>query len=377
MDAPRTAPLVCRAIENPALVPHLSPDELEQLLVEGRATDLLAKVHHRILRAGLTDAVPQRFLRHSESAWLIAQAQHEALSHELHQLAGTLAPLGVTPVLLKGAAYVKLGLQAAGGRTFSDIDLLVPRQALPPVESALMLAGWVSASRDAYDQRYYREWMHEIPPMQHIRRATMLDLHHAITPSTSRIRADSDRMLSESRATGNDTAWATLCPCDLVLHSATHLFLESEPVRGLRDLVDLRDLLVEFIDGDQDFIPGLIARARETGLTRPLFYAFRYLDRLLGYIPACEAAARTRDWGPGAPTLAIIDACMFRMLKPAVRPHLDAGHGLAAFCIYVRGHWLRMPLHLLLPHLLRKALMNRNESDKEADNRAGQPARGH
>lgn len=377
MSSSNAVPLVCRAIARPAIVPTLQPDGLEQLLVEGRATDLLAKVHHGLLRHGLTDVVPERFLRHSESAWLIARAQHEALRHELHQLTEVLAPTGVKPVLLKGAAYVKLDLDAAGGRTFSDIDLLVPRAALPQIESALMLAGWASASRDEYDQRYYREWMHEIPPMQHIRRATTLDIHHAITPSTSRIRADSSRMLADARSIDNDPAWATLAPCDLVLHSATHLFLESEPVRGLRDLADLHDLMSQFIQRQPDFMSELTARACEVGLQRPLYYAFRYLDRLFDFAPAHEAAARTRDWGPDALACVVMDACLSRMLKPAVVPHVDAGRSLAAFCIYVRGHWLRMPVRLLLPHLLRKAFMNRKKHDKEADNQVGQPARGH
>jgi hypothetical protein len=29
-----------------------------------------------------------------------------------------------------------------------------------------MLAGWAATHHDAYDQRYYRQWMHELPPMQ-------------------------------------------------------------------------------------------------------------------------------------------------------------------------------------------------------------------
>jgi len=56
----------------------------------------------------------------------------------------------------------------------------------------LMLEGWVSGHRSAYDQRYYRKWMHEIPPMTHIRRQTVLDLHHNILPETARLRTRAD-----------------------------------------------------------------------------------------------------------------------------------------------------------------------------------------
>jgi len=33
--------------------------------------------------------------------------------------------------------------------------------------------------------------------------------------------------------------------------------------------------------------------------------------------------------------------------------------------LYIRSHYLRMPLYLLLPHLLRKAWMRRGDGDPE------------
>ena len=37
-----------------------------------------------------------------------------------------------------------------------------PRQDLERVEQALRTAGWQSSDRSPHDDRYYREWMHEI-----------------------------------------------------------------------------------------------------------------------------------------------------------------------------------------------------------------------
>jgi len=37
----------------------------------------------------------------------------------------------------------------------------VSKTQIGAAEAALMLDGWVSGQRSAYDQRYYREWMHE------------------------------------------------------------------------------------------------------------------------------------------------------------------------------------------------------------------------
>ncbi|RXL80730.1 hypothetical protein EO238_31730, partial [Citrobacter sp. AAK_AS5] len=80
-------------------------------------------------------------------------------------------------VVLKGAAYAMARLPVADGRIFGDVDILVPHETLADVESALMLAGWASIHRDPYDQRYYRMWMHEIPPMRHLHRGTVIDVH--------------------------------------------------------------------------------------------------------------------------------------------------------------------------------------------------------
>jgi hypothetical protein len=111
--------------------------------------------------------------------------------------------------VLKGAAYVAAGLPAAAGRLFNDIDLLVPREQLPQAESALMLAGWHASGLSEYDKRYYRRWMHEIPPLQHVQRDTVIDLHHAILPETARYHPDTARL--RSRAVAVEGCRASRC----------------------------------------------------------------------------------------------------------------------------------------------------------------------
>ena len=57
-----------------------------------------------------------------------------------------------------------------------------------------MLGGWATTHHDPYDQRYYRRWMHELPPMLHIRRMTLLDVHHAIVPATADLKPSSEAL---------------------------------------------------------------------------------------------------------------------------------------------------------------------------------------
>ena len=53
------------------------------------------------------------------------------------------------------------------GRRVADIDLLVSELDLSAAEAMLKCRGWDFSILDPYDERFYREWMHELPPMIH------------------------------------------------------------------------------------------------------------------------------------------------------------------------------------------------------------------
>lgn len=355
--------LLDSVLQSPAHASALSLPEWETVILQARTSRLIGRLAHELLSAGLAEAVPAQVWRHLASADQLVKEQHRSLDYELEMLRDTLRALDIPVVLLKGGAYVLRGLNAGHGRTFSDIDILVPQSHLAQVEAALMLEGWVSEHRDAYDQRYYRQWMHEIPPMTHIRRGTTLDVHHALTPSTSRIRADSARMLESAQHVPGYEPFMTLSPADLVLHSATHLFLESELHSGLRDLFDLAALFADFRRGDPNFDRVVAKRALEVGLERTLFYAVRYLNRLLGLEFEPGVLALIKSKGPAWPLLPLMDALFRRALAPRHESCADTLTPLALFLLYVRGHWLRMPLPLLLWHLSRKAIVTRLEKN--------------
>ena len=183
-------------------------------------------------------------------------------------------------MLLKGAAYIKGGFEPAQGRLLSDIDIMVPKEQLPQAEKALYSKGWFPTKLDAYDQRYYREWMHELPPMQHLARGTTLDVHHTILPPTAMLKPDVDKLWASVCEVENTKGVFVLSPVDMVLHSATHLFHDGELEHGLRDLVDI-DALIRQFSGQGQFFQALVARADELHLGRPLFYALKYCKALL------------------------------------------------------------------------------------------------
>jgi len=347
--------LLISVLKNPARVRQLNAKNWDVLIRQARHANLLGRLYQVLEKSGELPAIPERPRNHLYSGSVMADRQHLSIKYEAGLLRETLSHRGIPLILLKGAAYVLAGLPAARGRVFADIDILVPHAELGAAESALMLAGWVSTVRDAYDQRYYRQWMHELPAMQHMFRGTALDVHHTILPPTSRLKPDPVLLLDASIEVPGMPGVRTLCPCDMVLHSATHLFHEGEPDNLLRDLTDL-DALLRYFSARDEFWGSLTDRARQLQLGEPLRLALRYTSRLLDTpVPPCimqeTHASETRGIRQQ-----LLDAIYLRVLLPQHQTTADALSPAARKLLYIRSHWLRMPPHLLAYHLGHKAL---------------------
>jgi hypothetical protein len=215
----------------------------------------------------------------------------------------------------------------------------------------LRLHGWHGTQHDAYDQRYYRAWMHEIPPVTHISRGSTLDVHHNILPLTARLKPQASDLFAALHPIPGYQNLYRLGDADLILHSATHLFHEGEWAHGLRDLVDL-DALLRHFACKPGFWQSLHARADTLDLRKPLQYALHCTQALLK-TPIRENRLPALP-GKRVNTFAYP---LFMHGFASAHPDLMApGARLALFALYIRSHWLRMPMHLLLPHLLHKAL---------------------
>jgi len=351
--------LLLLPLRTPERVGELKPGQWDLLLRQGRRADVLARVAARLDETDRWSAVPAEVARHLRSMQLLALRQHEELRHETEQLRQLFRRHGLPLVLLKGAAYVLQDLRVGEGRMVSDIDILVPRERLAEAESALMMHGWVSTNHNAYDQRYYRTWMHELPPMRHLHRGTVLDVHHALVPPSGRLRADASAVLADVRPVAGHEGVYTLSPTDMVLHSAAHLYAEGELELGCRGLLDIELLLTQF-GADPAFWPALTERACMLQWERPLAQALVYVDELL----RTPLPAPTLDWARRvhrAPAQAwragLLDAMYRRALRPDHPSLSDRWTALARAGLYVRGHWLRMPPWLLAGHLARKSWM--------------------
>ena len=345
-----------RALRHPAGLLTLSLADWDLLVRQARRAGILARLAARLDAAGLLDAVPAAPHRHLAGERLLAEKHRRDVRSEVRYIAEALSPTGVPVILLKGAAYVLADLPPASGRLFSDIDILVPKPALATVEQALHRQGWAGGRMDPYDERYYRRWMHQIPPLTNRLRETTLDVHHTIVPETVRLDLRADALFAAARPVVGERGVMTLAPTDMILHSAIHLLNEGEYARGLRDLDDVAGLL-DYFGRDAAFWPALLDRAVALDLRRPLYYALRYAALLLeAPVPAAiRDSAQLRP--PGGTLRALMDALFERALRPDHASCRDGFSATALWMLYVRSHHLRMPAHLLIPHLLRKAYM--------------------
>jgi len=350
--------LLVRALRRPQTVADLCLTDWDLLVRQARASNLLARLQALVEQHGLGSRLPVQPAAHLASTGVLAEKQRRSVRLEVERLQRVLGRAHVPMMLLKGSAYELSRLPPARGRLYSDVDILVPRHLLAQAEKALLLDGWHTTHHDAYEQRYYREWMHELPPLQHIRRQSNLDVHHTIVPPTAKPRPSMEKFwASAQRLEGPQAVYVPSSP-DLVLHSAVHLFHDGELEQGLRDLVDL-DLLLRHFGVEPRFWIQLTARAAEMDLARPLFYALRYTQRILETPVPADAFAALRSFAPGAGLRVVMDGLFLRGLAPLHPSCADWLTPAARWLLYVRSHYLRMPVHLLLPHLLRKAWMRR------------------
>ena len=340
----------------PGQYPSLGHRDWESLLGQARQTRLISRLASHIADQGGLSGVPDGPRPHLEAGLRLADRQQHEVRWEVDCIARALRHLNTPVVLLKGSAYLMAKLPAARGRLFSDIDIMVPRESLDRVESALFAAGWISEERDPYNQRYYREWMHEIPPLRHVQRNTYIDLHHTITPPTSRFNVDGAQLLDKAIPLPGYTGLQTLAPTDMVLHSAVHLFAEGEFSHGLRDLLDMNDLLKHF-EVQPSFWTDLLERSQALRLQIPLFHALFHLKRLFGTSPPAHLEQEIAGLGPNALSRGFMAWALGLALRPIYPACNTRWTALARWMLYIRSHALRMPLHLVIPHLVRKAWM--------------------
>ena len=340
-------------LKNPEIINDLQESEWDVLIRFARNAKMLASLSSIVDRLADAGDVPRPvsevLLGDSvRTHYLQLQARRE-----IYELSKAFNGANYPVILLKGAAYIAREFDFAEGRRISDVDLLVAKEHLFDAERRLKRAGYgQQEALSEYDEAYYREWMHEIPPLQHAARSLEIDLHHTIAPPTSRISINS-AMLFEDLQPLKESGFYTLSAENMYLHSAVHLFFAEELRGGIRDLYDLWQMSELFASQQADFWDALIARAELQNMQRPLYYALLASQLIFRQQLPTSVQQFMHRSRPGLITKALMRRFILRVLAPVSTG--DLGGSFAQWALFVRSHWLRMPPVMLLKHLLFKS----------------------
>jgi hypothetical protein len=361
----KDAGILVAALRDPVSVLALDGRGWTALLTIARAEQLIGTLAVRLRTLELPEAIAHLL----DDARTNAEYQRRTALWEADCARRALAQYDGKVALMKGTAYFAAGLKAGEGRHIGDLDIMVAADGLAQVERMLLdKGGWEWVKEDAYDDAYYRDHMHELPPMIHKERDRMIDVHHTILPQTARPKPDAAAMLAYAvplslaggvRGGTNEVSecqsgppaappasgrgdLSIFAPADMVCHCAAHLIADGDLSGGLRNLWDMHCLLTEFAEQHADFWGALDVRAAHHGLAKDV----RRAVRLSAQVFATEIPA---DWSG----VHKADALFIRRMLARD----EWGRGSAKFTrliFYIRSHWLRMPPIMLAAHLWTK-----------------------
>ena len=277
-----------------------------------------------------------------ENGLLRARFDHNMLHFEMERVERAFQGTGLQPILLKGASYVAQNLKAGLGRRVSDIDILLPEKDIPQAETLLKNAGWAfdEATDNSYDQQYYRTKMHELPPLRHNTRRTVIDVHFLLLPRTSRIQPNTQAFIEHASLLENRQL-KVFTPIDRLLHSAIHTFADGDFDTPARSLIELNYL---FADITPDSYGELLERASDVAAKLPFAYALWTLAEFFGNLAARDLAEKFMQRKNG-------------LVCWSIRQKLNniEKARVAKVLLYVRSHYLRMSVPALFWHLLTKS----------------------
>lgn len=364
-------PLVISTFIEPSISTTFSNQEWNLLLQQTRSSRLQLRLLALLEEHNLTCHIPSKIRSAFENEKYRVNYLTTQTHKEVELLNEVLTEKNIVPIYLKGAAYVLNNLPVSTQRLFSDIDILLDKQDIDDAEFLLKCEGFVSEKTNDYDQKYYRMYMHEIPALRHLDRGTVLDLHHNILPVCGEhpVNIDLFKQFTISFTDARNNEFKVLQPHAMFLHASVHLFNESEFDKGLRDLHDLVSLYSHFTHQDEQFVEKVIDLAQKTELTKALYYSFQCIHNIFNVELSMTASQFVLSQRAQIKFPKLYDYIFERVLIPYHKSCDSPSVKLAKFLAFCRGHLLRMPLRLLIPHLTRKTWLQCRDvfkKDKES-----------
>lgn len=332
-------------------IPQIDIQHWEEIIHVLREVNLLATCYYQLEKAEKLPLLPTFALKHMKSAAVYSLRQSDQVVFECNLLAEALTNEKIPCVFLKGASYTLRKSGNSKGRVYSDIDLLVAKSDISKAEKTLNQHSWCTKKLSEYDNNYYREWSHEIPPMFHIHRGTVLDLHHNILLPISGREVSVESLTENSELI--DGKFTVLGYPATILHSIVHLLINEDVSNGYRDLLDITTLIKE--NDTPEFWQEITSLSSKLGFNNELYLALslsqKYANLSIPESIWSSLSSQKHDTK--------LNFLLNKVYYFALQPHSPLiqtlQHRVAITIVYFLGHLQKMPLKILIPHLLTKS----------------------
>lgn len=343
-------PLLFQFFASPNCVNDFSQTDWQQFVWQAYKTGCVSRVLAYLEEHQLETQVPHSLVWHFTSAKRMKSAQQRDFTFTLSKLAKHLAAYKGDVILLKGAAYaVDTKGKVGQGRLFSDVDIYVDKTDLNTVEQVLVWSGWkYDEEKSDYDINYYRNWMHELPPLANSSVPLMLDLHHHLVPIISRQHFDMQKLAQQTIASEHER-FRVLNPEAQLIHTALHMLTNDDMNNISRDLLDF--LFIYRSHKSQAFDSRLLNLADESGTHNHVLRALNMLRLFFAEEMSAELSERIARRGNLEKW---VDARYQQVFLSRVLDKDPGSNNISLFLMWLRAHYLKMPTWVLIKHGLYK-----------------------
>ena len=343
------ASFIIQLFSQPQLLCDVPEHQRPLVLLVLRQQKVLAKYAHLYFAAASAEQLDTKTLRHLRNALRIAEKQKEQVEFEADEITRVLAPVSRFVVFLKGAAYSLNNSVVGEGRIYSDIDILVNKSDLTECEQQLAINGWIGGEINDYDDKYYRKWAHEIPPLTHVHRGTNIDVHHNIIPVVSKDAPKAEVL--EQYIVKNKSGIQTL-NIDAQFVHCVHLFRDEDYKTAFRDILDLNYMLMD-VKASHAQTKHQLAEVIQIAKTLKFEYEVGLALYFVKHFFNSDIDDDTIEKALAAhPLRKGIDIALFTKVLLPKHPKLKGSQAaIKLLAAEFRGHLIKMPLPLLVYHL--------------------------
>lgn len=247
----------------------------------------LAKVHgvtplvyHRLKQMNI--ALPNKVTKRLKQEYLINAARNMQLFQELGNLLRRMQEQDIGMIGLKGIHLAAEVYDNTALRTMGDIDLLVKKEYLLPVEQTLLMSGYKPENPNRIISEDNAHFAYKLP-----KHRTYMEIHWVLTSSNHPVQIAVDELWNRAGIVKlPQVPMLGLSPADLLLYLCLHTTQHLYEMR-IRMLCDIGEV-VRHYDAELDW-QEIGARARLWGITRAVYVILRLTVELL------KAAVPT-DW---------------------------------------------------------------------------------